>query len=312
MAKITSTRLSTSSIDHSDFVITPGSRVRLRDHDPDYFGPFKDKREAEEALLEDVEALAEAQELLYASDTYSILVVFQAMDAAGKDGAIKHVMSGINPQGCQVVSFKQPSAEELDHNYLWRYSKALPERGRIGIFNRSYYEEVLVVRVHPAILAAQRIPKSAKGTTVWRQRFEEIRNFEEHIHRSGTEIIKFFLHISKEEQRQRFLARLGEDDKLWKFSVGDVAERGHWNDYMHAYEEMLGATSSAFAPWYVIPANKKRFARACVADIIAARIRKLGLKYPEVTPEKRAELAKVRRALEALGPKRKARATTSE
>jgi PPK2 family polyphosphate:nucleotide phosphotransferase len=288
-----------SLLDHSRFIVKPGSTVRLKDHDPDYVGPFKGKKEAESALLEDVNALAEAQELLFASDTYSILIVFQAMDAAGKDGAIKHVMSGVNPQGCQVASFKQPSSEELDHNYLWRYSKALPERGRIGIFNRSYYEEVLVVRVHPKILEAQRIPKSEKGTTVWRHRFEEIRNFEEHLHRSGTEIIKFFLHISKEEQKQRFLDRLDDSDKLWKFSAGDVVERGFWNDYMKAYEEMLGATSTAFAPWYVIPANKKRFARACVADIIGARIRKLGLKYPVVSPEKRKELAAVRLALEA-------------
>jgi PPK2 family polyphosphate:nucleotide phosphotransferase len=297
-----------SMLDHRRFVVKPGSRVRLKDHDPDYFGPFKDKKEAETALLEDVDALADAQELLFANDTYSILIVFQAMDAAGKDGAIKHVMSGVNPQGCQVASFKQPSSEELDHNYLWRYSKALPERGRIGIFNRSYYEEVLVVRVHPKILAAQRIPKSAKGATVWRQRFEEIRNFEEHLHRSGTEIIKFFLHISKEEQRQRFLDRLNDSDKLWKFSAGDVVERGFWNDYMKAYEEMLGATSTEFAPWYVIPANKKRFARACVADIIASRIRKLGLKYPEVSPEKKKELDGVRLALEAETGKRTRRA----
>lgn len=296
-----------SMLDHSRFVVEPETKVRLKDYDPDYFGPFKDKKEAESALLEDVNALAEAQELLFANDTYSILIVFQAMDAAGKDGAIKHVMSGVNPQGCQVVSFKQPSSEELDHNYLWRYSKALPERGRIGIFNRSYYEEVLVVRVHPKILAAQRIPKSAKGATVWRQRFEEIRNFEEHLHRSGTEIIKFFLHISKEEQRQRFIDRLSDSDKLWKFSTGDVVERGFWNDYMKAYEEMLGATSTDYAPWYVIPANKKKFARACVADIIAARIRKLGLEYPEVSPEKRKELAGVKLALEAEGNKRRRR-----
>lgn len=308
MTETSSTSVETpSSLDHSRFIVKPGSRVRLKDFDPDYFGPFKDKREAETALVEDVNALADAQELLFANDTFSILIVFQAMDAAGKDGAIKHVMSGINPQGCQVASFKQPSSEELDHNYLWRYSKALPERGRIGIFNRSYYEEVLVVRVHPKILAAQRIPKSAKGATVWRQRFEEIRNFEEHLHRSGTEIIKFFLHISKEEQRQRFLDRLSDSDKLWKFSEGDVVERGFWNDYMKAYEQMLAATSTAFAPWYVIPANKKRFARACIADIIAARIRRLGLKYPEVSPEKRKELAKVKLALEAESSRRSTR-----
>jgi PPK2 family polyphosphate:nucleotide phosphotransferase len=288
-------------LDHSRFIIKSGSKVRLKDHDPDYFGPFKDKKAAETALREDINALAEAQELLFASDTYSILIVFQAMDAAGKDGAIKHVMSGINPQGCQVMSFKQPSSEELDHDFLWRSSKALPERGRIGIFNRSYYEEVLVVRVHPKILAGQRIPKLPKGDTVWRQRFEEIRNFEQHLHRSGTEIIKFFLHISKEEQRQRFLARLNDKEKLWKFSSADAVERGYWDDYMHAYEEMLGATSTQSSPWYVIPANKKRFARACVADIITARIRKLGLEFPAVTPEKRKELAAVKIALEAEG-----------
>lgn len=287
------------SLDHRPFIVKPGSKVKLGDYDPDYTGPFKNKKEAEDALFEDVKALSDAQELLFANDTYSILIIFQAMDAAGKDGAIKHVMSGVNPQGCQVFSFKQPSSEELDHDYLWRYSKGLPERGRIGIFNRSYYEEVLVVRVHPQILEAQRIPKLKKGAAVWRERFEEINNLEQHLHRNGTEIIKFFLNISKEEQRQRFIDRLSEDDKLWKFSTGDVAERGFWDSYMEAYEEMLGATSSDYAPWYVIPANKKRFARACVADIIASRIQRLGIKYPDVSPEKRKELLEIKKKLEA-------------
>ncbi len=288
-------------LDHRPFLVKPGSNVRLKDYDPDHAGLFKNKKEAEAALSEDVKALAEAQELLFASDSYSILIIFQAMDAAGKDGAIKHVMSGVNPQGCQVFSYKQPSAEELDHDFLWRYNKGLPERGRIGIFNRSYYEEVLVVRVHPQILAAQRIPNLKKSPVVWRERFEDIRNYERHLHRNGTMIIKFFLNISREEQRQRFVARLSDQAKLWKFSTGDIAERGVWDSYMEAYEEMLGATSSDHAPWYIIPANKKGFARACVADVITSHIRRLGLKYPEVSPEKRHELLAIKRKLEAEG-----------
>lgn len=288
-------------LDHRPFLIKPGTRVKLKKYDTGSIGPFKNREKAEAALAEDVQTLTEAQELLFASDSYSILLVFQAMDAAGKDGAIKHVMSGVNPQGCQVYSFKQPSSEELDHNFLWRYTKGLPERGRIGIFNRSYYEEVLVVRVHPEILAAQRIPAREKGDAVWRTRFEDINTFERHLVRNGTVILKFFLNVSKEEQRQRFLARLAEEEKHWKFSGSDVRERSFWDDYMLAYEAMLTATSTDYAPWYIVPADKKWFARACVADIVAAQIERLNLKLPGVTPEKRKELLEFQKKLEAEG-----------
>ncbi len=286
-------------VDSTPFLIKPGSQIKLRDFDPDSIGSFTSKKQAEEALSEDVKALSAAQDLLYASDSHSILIILQALDAAGKDGMIKHVMSGINPQGCHVVSFKQPSPEELDHDFLWRCSKALPERGRIGIFNRSYYEEVLVVRVHPKILASQRIPGLKVSGELWRERYDDIVAFERHLHRNGTVILKFFLNISKEEQKQRFLARLDDETKLWKFSTADLKERAHWDDYMVAYEEMLGATSTDFAPWYVIPANKKRFARACVADIVTTQIVRLGIKYPEVDAEKRQELSLAKAQLES-------------
>jgi PPK2 family polyphosphate:nucleotide phosphotransferase len=256
------------------------------------------REEAVEVLREDVAALAEAQELLYASDCWSILLIFQAMDAAGKDGAIEHVMSGVNPQGCQVYNFKQPSPEELDHDYLWRFMKSLPERGRIGIFNRSYYEDVLVVRVHPVILAAQKLPRQPTSR-IWAERFEDINAFERHLDRNGTRIIKFFLNVSPEEQRRRFLARLKDPKKHWKFSLSDLHERGFWDDYMRAYEEMLSATSTRWAPWYVIPADNKWFTRACVADIITASIEKLNLKLPEVSEAKKKELRRALRQLES-------------
>jgi len=276
---------------------------------PDFAGPFDNKEEGEAALKEDVEALAEAQELLFSTDSYSLLLIFQAMDAAGKDGAIKHVMSGINPQGCQVFSFKKPSAEDLDHNFLWRYTNRLPERGRIGIFNRSYYEEVLVVRVHPEILRNQRIPGLKEGSHVWKERFQDINALEKHLVTNGTIILKFFLNISREEQRVRFLDRLREK-KYWKFSTADLAEREYWDEYMKCYEEMLEATSTSYAPWYVIPANKKWFARACIADIIAGAVSDLNLKLPDPLPDQLKELNAAEKRLEAEvagGSKRKTR-----
>jgi len=227
-----------------------------------------------------------------------MLVIFQAMDAAGKDGAIKHVMSGVNPQGVEVTSFKHPSAEDLDHTYLWRCMKQLPERGRIGIFNRSYYEEVLIVRVHPHLLEAQRIPGVTPSEQTWQQRFEDINAFERHLARNGTAIVKFFLHLSREEQRQRFLDRINEPDKHWKFSASDVAERQHWDAYMEAYEAMIAATSTDHAPWYVIPADRKWVSRAAVAAVLAGTIRNLGLKWPKVDAAKRKEITAARRLLE--------------
>jgi len=244
--------------------------------------------------------LAGAQELLYASDTWSLLLVFQAIDAAGKDGTIKHVMSGVNPQGCQVVAFKQPSVEELRHDFLWRCVRALPERGKIGIFNRSYYEEVLVVRVHPDLLAAQHLPRGAPGGAgLWAERYEDINAFERHLTRSGTRILKFFLHVSKEEQRRRFLDRIDRPDKRWKFSAADVAERAHFDEYQRAYEEALTATSTKWAPWHVVPADHKPAMRALVGGIVVHAIDQLDLRYPEVTPAQEAGLAEARAALVA-------------
>ncbi len=286
--------------------VKPGKKFRLKDHDPAWAGntdlPKKERKAiAQKVLTEDVTALAEAQDLLYAANTYAILLVFQAMDAAGKDSTIKHVMSGVNPQGCQVFSFKHPSAEELDHNFMWRYAKALPERGRIGIFNRSYYEEVLVVKVHPAILANQRIPGVKPSKEVWQARYEDINNFEKHLTQNGTVILKFFLNVSKDEQRKRFLARLDDPSKHWKFSDADMKERGFWDDYMSAYEDCLNATSTEWAPWYVIPADHKWVSRAMVAFVVARAIQSLDMKYPEVPPAKLGQIATAKRQLEAEG-----------
>jgi PPK2 family polyphosphate:nucleotide phosphotransferase len=285
------------------FRAPPGKRVRLADYDPGWAGdeeiPKKQRKEVAEELLDlQVDALAEAQKLLYAADTWSLLIVLQAMDAAGKDGTIRHVMSGVNPQGCQVFSFKQPSDEELDHNFLWRCWKAVPERGRIGLFNRSYYEEVLVVRVHPEFLAARRLPEQEFDESFWQARYEDINHFERHLTRNGTAILKFFLHVSKEEQRERFLARLDEPEKHWKFSAKDVAERAHWDDYMRAYEEAISATTTEWAPWYIIPADRKWVSRALVANIIATTIKSLDLEFPAINDEKRAEMKAARRMLE--------------
>ncbi|MFO0889179.1 MAG: polyphosphate kinase 2 family protein [Isosphaeraceae bacterium] len=284
--------------------VPEGKKVRLKDHDPGWAGdPERPKEErkklAEELLTQDVSELVEAQDRLYASDTRSILLIFQAMDAAGKDSTIKHVMSGVNPQGCQVYSFKQPSAEELDHNFLWRYTRALPERGRIGIFNRSYYEEVLVVRVHPELLRAQKIPDLTlpPGDKFWQHRYDDINALERHLTRNGTVVLKFFLHVSQDEQKKRFLKRLEDPKKHWKFSAADLVERGFWDDYMHAYEEAIGATSTRWAPWYIVPADHKWVTRGLVARILVTTIEGLGLRYPEVTPQQHAAIEQARRQL---------------
>jgi PPK2 family polyphosphate:nucleotide phosphotransferase len=244
-----------------------------------------------------VDALATMQEVLYAQDKWSLLLVFQAMDAAGKDGAIKHVMSGVNPQGCQVSSFKAPSSEEIDHDFLWRCQKHLPERGRIGIFNRSYYEEVLVVRVHEQILKAQKLAEELITENIWEERFEDIRNFEKYLHRNGTIVIKFFLNVSKEEQKNRFIERIDDADKNWKFSSADAKERGYWNDYMHAYEEMIQNTATSDAPWYIIPADNKSYARIAIASAIIHTLDEMELEYPKVSDEKIAELNEIKKAL---------------
>lgn len=244
-----------------------------------------------------VEALAAMQDVLYAQDKWSVLLIFQAMDAAGKDGAIKHVMSGVNPQGCQVFSFKAPSSEDLDHDFLWRCQKHLPERGRIGIFNRSYYEEVLVVRVHEQILKSQKLPEKLFTKDIWENRFEDIRNFEKYLNRNGTIVIKFFLNVSKKEQKERFIERVDDADKNWKFSASDAKERGYWDDYMHAYEELIKNTSTKKSPWYVIPADNKSYARIAVASAIITALEELDLEYPKVSEAKIAELQAVKQAL---------------
>ena len=257
--------------------VPEGSKVRLKKHDPAWTGSITDEKEASALLEEGIRRLAKQQGKLYAQDTRSLLLIFQAMDAAGKDGTIRHVMSGVNPQGCQVFNFKAPSEEELDHTYLWRSMKALPERGRIGIHNRSYYEEVLVTKVHPEILASQRLPDDLKDDGVWKRRYREINNFERYLVDNGTVILKFFLNVSKDEQKRRFLARIDEDDKNWKMSVNDVKERTFWSDYMRAYEEMFSNTSTKRAPWHIIPADNKWFTRLAVAAIIYGVLERLDL-----------------------------------
>ncbi len=290
-------------LDLGRFLVPPGGKIRLKDYDPGYAGGIKSKADAQKALAEDVSALSSAQELLWASAQSSVLIIFQALDAAGKDGTIKHVMSGVNPQGCDVYGFKAPTEEERLHHFLWRPSRFLPARGRIAIFNRSYYEEVLVVRVHPEFLEHEWLPtkqrQEKKLAKVWAARYDEINNFEHILTSGGNCVIKFFLHVSRDEQRKRFLERLTNPDKFWKFSPADFRERGHWDAYMAAYEAMLGATSTASAPWYVIPADHKWFMRACVARIIAARINALDLRFPQVSAEKRRQLEQVRQTLEA-------------
>ena len=279
--------------------ITDGSRFHLKDIRPGDTQGLKSefKTQAKELLERGVNWLAEQQDKLYAQDRWSVLLIFQAMDAAGKDGTIKHVMSGVNPQGCQVSSFKAPSSEELDHDFLWRCVKALPERGRIGIFNRSYYEEVLVVRVHDELLARQKLPPPLVTKNIWQERYQDISALERHLARNGTLILKFFLHVSKNEQKKRFLERLDEPDKNWKFSTADAAERSRWNDYMKAYEDLIRHTAGEHAPWFVVPADNKWFTRLVVAAAIVDEIDKLDLAYPKVDKAKRRELAAVRKLL---------------
>jgi PPK2 family polyphosphate:nucleotide phosphotransferase len=281
------------------FRVAKGKGFRLKDFDPGDTLRFreKDKERAEEALAMGVKALAELQDKLYAQDKWAVLLIFQAMDAAGKDSAIKHVMSGINPQGCQVHAFKAPSAEELSHDFLWRVAMRVPERGRIGIFNRSHYEEVLVARVHPELLERQRIPKRLIGKTIWKERFKAIRNFERTLTRNGTVVLKFFLHVSKEEQRRRFLERLDNPAKRWKFSMGDIAERKLWPQYMEAYEDMVRHTSRPTAPWFVVPADNKWFTRLVVASAIVDALDRLDLQFPRIAGADLAELKKVEASL---------------
>jgi PPK2 family polyphosphate:nucleotide phosphotransferase len=282
------------------FRVPPERKVKLARWATRIPDCYEDEDDAQRQLAEQVDRTSTLQDVLYASDRCSLLLVFQAMDAAGKDGAIKHVMSGVNPQGCQVSSFKQPSIEELDHDFLWRTTLKLPERGRIGIFNRSYYEEVLVVRVHPEYLAAQRLPAEPEPDSkeFWEQRLRSIREYEAHLTRSGTAIVKFFLHVSKEEQRDRFIERIDRPEKNWKFSMGDVEERGRWDDYMHAYEQMLPATSTAAAPWYVIPADDKKNARLIMSTVINRTLESLDLHYPKLDKHRLAELKSARRLLQ--------------
>lgn len=271
----------------------------IKDYPPDWTPKGIDKDRATELLAAGVASLADLQDKLYAQDTHALLVIIQAMDAAGKDGAIKHVMSGVNPQGCQVYSFKAPSAEELDHDYLWRCMKSLPERGRIGIFNRSYYEEVLVVRVHPEILQKQKLPAQYKGGKIWKHRFDEINNFERYLVQNGVEVVKIFLNVSKDEQKRRFLDRIDRPEKNWKFSLADAKERAHWDEYMAAYEDAIRSTSTKYALWYVIPADNKWFARLAVAAVINQKLKSLKLAYPGVGDEQKAALAETRKALES-------------
>ena len=279
--------------------MTDGAKFRLKRIDPADTAGLKSesKRQAAQRLADGVRWLAAEQDKLYAQDRRSLLLVFQAMDAAGKDSTIKHVMSGVNPQGCQVVAFKQPSAEDLDHDWMWRCWKHLPERGRIGIFNRSYYEEVLVVRVHRELLNAQKLPPEAITKKIFRERLQDIARFEDFLQRNGTTVVKFFLHVSKDEQKKRFLERLDEPEKNWKFAAGDVRERTHWDDYMEAYEDAIRATATRESPWFVVPADNKWFTRLIVAAAIVEALEKMDLAYPVITPAQRAELASAREAL---------------
>ena len=285
-------------MNHEPFLVPPGKKVRLSDFDPGFTGKFRQKEEAREKLAADIDQLAKYQDVLYAQDTKALLVIFQALDAAGKDSVIKHVMSGVNPQGTEVYSFKAPSAEELDHDYLWRCHRAIPERGRIGIFNRSYYEEVLVLRVHPEFLQAQKLPPKSMKKDIWQWRFDQINDFERYLVRNGIEIIKFFLNVSKEEQRQRFLTRLNTPEKNWKFSLTDVQERGHWDEYHEAFEDVFRHTSTKWAPWYIIPADHKWFTHVAVADIIVSKLKSMDLKYPSVSKARLKELDRARKILE--------------
>ena len=278
-------------------IVPPGKKIDLQDYDTADTGKFQSKSEAQTKLAADILQLSEYQNILYADNKLPVLIIFQAMDAAGKDSTIKHVMSGVNPQGCQVFSFQAPSVEELDHDYLWRIHKCLPERGRIGIFNRSYYEEVLIARVHPELLAAQRLPKIDRDK-IWQQRFQEINDFERYLANNGTVIIKFFLHVSKAEQKRRFLERIDSPAKNWKFSSADIQERARWDDYQAAYTEMFHYTSTKLAPWYIIPADRKWYTRLAVADIICHRLQQLDLAYPKISTVQQEQLLAAKQILE--------------
>jgi len=283
----------------SKIIVPPGKRISLaKDYDPGFTGGSDEKKEALRHVADNVERLADLQAKLYAQDIYGVLVIFQAMDAAGKDGAIRHVMSGVNPQGCHVTSFKAPSTEELDHDYLWRAMKALPARGMIGIFNRSYYEEVLVVRVHPELLSKQHLPPEAAGKSLWKRRFAQINAFEKYLVQNGIIVVKFFLNLSREEQKKRFLSRIDEPDKNWKFSVADFQERAYWDDYQEAFEDALNNTSTKHAPWFVVPADNKWFARLTVSEVLCAALERLDLSYPKVGENRRRELQAIKAELE--------------
>jgi len=287
-----------SRLDHAPYLIAPGEQVDLATYRTSAGRDFKNKSQGKEALAEDTKALSDAQRVLYASSAYSLLIILQGMDASGKDGTIRHVMSEVNPQGCHCYSFGAPSEEDLQHHFLWRPTRYLPGRGYIGIFNRSYYEEVLIVRVHPHWLDAQHLPPNVQREDIWQSRFDDIRAFERTLHRNGTRVLKFFLHISKGQQKRRFLKRLDRPDKHWKFSAADIREREYWDQYRAAYEDMLSHTSTDWAPWYVIPGDDKWFARALVADIITARIEELSLSFPVPSDEERVLLQEARAKLE--------------
>jgi PPK2 family polyphosphate:nucleotide phosphotransferase len=297
------------SIDAEDFKVPVGKAINLKAYDSGWvpkWAKIKEEKSGKKALKEQAlsileanrQKLVELQELFWASDTYSMLIVLQGMDAAGKDSTINHVLSGVNPQGCQVTSFKTPSAEELDHDFLWRYAKALPERGRIGIFNRSYYEDVLIVKVRPEVFDKQKLPPVKEGEFCWNQRYEDINMFERHLARNGTVVLKFFLNVSKNRQKQRLLERLKDPDKEWKFSLTDLSERSKWADYLRAYQDMLNKTSTEWAPWYIIPADKKWVTHASISEIILSQIKKLDLKYPVLSKDQRATLEKAKAELE--------------
>jgi PPK2 family polyphosphate:nucleotide phosphotransferase len=282
-----------------NFLVPEGAKVNLAEFPTDFTGDYTDKQQAVKDLEKNIERLAELQDVLWAHNIHALLLIFQAMDAAGKDSAIKHVMSGLNPQGVHVSSFKQPSAEELDHDYLWRAMKQLPERGKIGIFNRSYYEDVLVVRVHPDILQNRQLPDQTKNNpNIWRERFEQIRGFEKYLAENSIHVLKFFLNVSKEEQKERFLKRINTPEKNWKFSASDAKERRFWDDYMKAYKEAIENTSTENAPWFIVPADKKWFTRVAVSQIIINKLESLGLRYPQVTEEHRQSLQEAKKILE--------------
>ena len=286
-------------MDIEKFLVPEGKKLKLKNYETDFTGDYDDKKVAVKDLVTNIERMTELQNVLYAENQHALLIIFQAMDAAGKDSAIKHVMSGVNPQGCEVTSFKQPSSEELDHDYLWRSMRKLPERGKIGIFNRSYYEEVLVVRVHPEILQLQQLPKKIKDDKdIWKERFEQIRNFETYLSENGVHVLKFFLNVSKEEQKERFLDRINRPEKNWKFSATDAKERGFWDDYMKAYEDAMEKTSTEDAPWFIVPADHKWFTRIVVSNIIIEKMESLKMEYPKVSEAHRESLLEAKKLLE--------------